>query len=216
LAIPLHASAQISSTLTLANNYLWRGQTFSSNKPTVQASIDYVHPLGLSLGVFVSNAETTAGTGTVINDTETDYYISYSYSVFEKLSVSASAYWYTYVLESRCNAGEYFVAMTYDPIKFEFSVLPKYFAYESLSTYVRLSAKQPLAAPISVVGHIGRASFSDEKKVGYKGYTDYSAGFSYSKDGYTTEITYNNTDREDLNSVALKDRAILATISKTF
>lgn len=215
MTIPMVAHADFSSTITLTNNYLWRGQTFTSNKPAVQGSIDYAHESGLAAGVFASNSESTAGDNTTVNDTETDLYGSYGHT-FNDITVSGTVFWYTYMLEPRNNAVEYQAAVAYGPAKLEVGYMPNYFSVETSSLYAKLGVKQPVNDTVSVVAHVGSSSFGDEQKVGFKNYIDYKAGLNYSKDGFSSEVAFINTNRKNTSDVSYTDRAVNLSISKTF
>lgn len=217
---PVTAFADASSTITLTNNYIWRGRTFTNNLPAIQGSVDYAHESGLSAGVWMSNTEVVDGAGATLTDMETDLYGSYSYDLGD-LSLSATFYWYTYIQEPLNNAVEYQLAAAYGPAKLEFGYMPEYFEIDTSSTYVKLGVKQPFTDTLSVVAHVGYSVFGDQDKAGIKNYIDYKGGISYTKEGFTTEVAYINTNRKDIDTatsteVDTKDRAMILTISKTF
>ena len=45
------APKNFSATLTFATDYLFRGVSQTDNKPAVQGSFDYKHPIGAYLGI---------------------------------------------------------------------------------------------------------------------------------------------------------------------
>ncbi len=56
----LPAKAELTSNVTVVNNYLWRGLTQSLNEPAVQGGLDYSSANGLYAGTWVSNVSYSA------------------------------------------------------------------------------------------------------------------------------------------------------------
>jgi uncharacterized protein (TIGR02001 family) len=54
-----------SATLTFATDYLSRGVSQTDNKPAVQGSFDYKHPIGVHLGTWGSNVDDYVSKGNV-------------------------------------------------------------------------------------------------------------------------------------------------------
>lgn len=67
-AAPLTANAEVSGSLDIANQYLWRGQTLFSGG-TVSGSLDYEHESGAYAGIWLSSE---------LDDTEYDLYVGYA------------------------------------------------------------------------------------------------------------------------------------------
>lgn len=212
---PTSAFAGVSSTITLTNNYVWRGQSYSANLPAVQGSLDYAHDLGFAAGAWVSNTASNVN-GAILRDTETDVYGSYTHKISD-VSLSATVYWYTYLTESAANAVEFQAAAAYGPVKLEYGFMPEYFAFKTNSHYVKLGAKQAIDEKFSVLGHVGYTTFGDQDKVGSKNYIDYRVGGSYTADAFTTELAYSNTNRKTAPAdQETQDHAVTVSISKTF
>jgi uncharacterized protein (TIGR02001 family) len=53
-AAPMTATAEVSGSLDIASQYLWRGQTLTT-APTVSGSLDYEHSSGLYAGIWTSS-----------------------------------------------------------------------------------------------------------------------------------------------------------------
>ena len=80
------ANAGVEYNVAATSNYVWRGDTQSSNMSAVSGGVDYSHDSGLSAGVWTSN---TTG------DTEVDYYAAFGTEVAGfALSAGAIAYQY--------------------------------------------------------------------------------------------------------------------------
>ena len=47
----------INTEVSLLSNYIYRGESLSSNKPAVQAALDYTHSSGIAIGTFLSSGD---------------------------------------------------------------------------------------------------------------------------------------------------------------
>ena len=80
------ANADVSYNAAATSNYVWRGDSQSSNMSAFSGGVDYAHESGASVGVWTSN---TSG------DTEVDYYASFGAEVGDiSYSVGVIAYDY--------------------------------------------------------------------------------------------------------------------------
>lgn len=84
------AYADISANIGVTSNYIWRGQTQTSDNPAISGGVDYEHDSGFSAGVWVSNVEFGNDSGN-----ETDFYGAYSGQVGD-LNYSIGAIHYMY------------------------------------------------------------------------------------------------------------------------
>ena len=80
------ANAGVEYNVAATSNYVWRGDTQSSNMSAFSGGVDYAHDSGLSAGVWTSN---TSG------DTEVDYYAAFGTEV-AGFGLSAGAIAYDY------------------------------------------------------------------------------------------------------------------------
>ena len=81
-----------SATLTFATDYLFRGVSQTDNKPAVQGSFDYKHPIGAYLGIWGSNVDDYVSKGNV----ELDVYGGYGRELFTDLNMDVSLIYYYY------------------------------------------------------------------------------------------------------------------------
>ncbi len=65
--------AEITANAALTTNYVWRGETYTDDKPALQGGLDWNHDNGVYAGTWLSN--TDDGTET---DIEYDLYVGYS------------------------------------------------------------------------------------------------------------------------------------------
>lgn len=223
--LSIGAEANVSSTLTVASNYIWRGLSFSSGGAAkaatggavVQGTFDYTHSSGFAAGTFVGNSDSyNFATATTERDTETDLNVSYTYKMSEASSVGLYAFWYNYLNNPSNNSNEYNAFVTWNSLRFDVAYMPNFFGTESANTYVKLSARHNLAEKFGVVAHVASSSFAEETKVGFKNYMDHRAGLFYSAQPFTVEAAYTNTDRKDLNDAEFNDKAVTLSATAAF
>lgn len=216
--VGMQAHAEVSSTLTLATNYIWRGMSFtnsgvteaSKGAPAVQGTMDYSHASGFGLSAFVSNTDSTNfDNGTAIEkDTEADISATYSQALSEDVTVGLGGTWISYVSNPSNNSFDYNGFVSWRFLRLEASYIPKFFGIESSDTYFKLSARHNLTENFGVLGHVGSSSFGDNAKIGFKSYNDYRAGLFLSSGPYNVETAFTSTNRKDLNDKEQKDKAV--------
>lgn len=87
-AMTAPAQAELSSDLTIASTYLWRGQAISGFHPAMSSTVQYDHSSGLYVGTWFSN-EGLAGSY------EVDAYAGYGLSIGDiSLGLGAASYFY--------------------------------------------------------------------------------------------------------------------------
>ena len=82
------AESPLTGNIAVASNYIWRGQTQTSDASATSGGIDYAHSSGVSAGVWVSNLADKSGY-------EQDIYVGYGGEVGSiSYGVSYTAYQY--------------------------------------------------------------------------------------------------------------------------
>jgi len=93
LVMPWCASADVSSTVSVNSDYSFNGVSQTSEKPALQASIDYAAENGFYAGTWASNVDFGASDDTHI---EWDAYVGKYYQLNEQMSVDVGIAYYTY------------------------------------------------------------------------------------------------------------------------
>lgn len=78
-----------SGNVTLASDYLFRGQSQTDNNPTIQGGFDYSHEAGLYLGTWASNINFAGGM-------EIDYYAGFTGELSSGLVYDLTGIYYQY------------------------------------------------------------------------------------------------------------------------
>ena len=89
--VSITSFANVTANIGATSNYMWRGQTQTSDKAAISGGIDFESETGFSAGIWVSTVDFSG------NDAanETDFYGAYSMSMGE-LDVSIGAIYYMY------------------------------------------------------------------------------------------------------------------------
>ncbi len=132
-------SATIESEISSYSNYIWRGTTFSENRPVLQLTIDGEHDSGFFLTGFVSNAEFS------------DLALGENSQVTHEIDLSAGKRWSTDNLELQIAYNRFFfpgaeifeaqevnVYLNLKRLILELSYMDSYFGYEGAYKYVRI------------------------------------------------------------------------------
>ena len=87
-------ASEVSTSVTIASEYVYRGLAMSGNDPAVSAGVDYQHDSGFFGGVWATtmNLDSPAG----YRGLEADAYLGYHFSTPEPLNVSALVMRYSY------------------------------------------------------------------------------------------------------------------------
>lgn len=87
-------AAEFSGAVTLASEYVYRGQAVSDHDPAVSIGLDYEHDSGFFGGVWASTIDLESPFGS--RDTELDYYVGYHFEPRGPVALSLSVIRYTY------------------------------------------------------------------------------------------------------------------------
>ena len=94
-SVPLSVGAsEFSGAVTLASEYVYRGQAVSAHDPAVSIGLDYEHDSGFFGGVWASTIDQSSPFGS--RDTELDFYAGYHFEPQGPVALSLSVIRYTY------------------------------------------------------------------------------------------------------------------------
>lgn len=184
MALPTVASADVSSSASIASMYLWRGQNISGGKPALSGDITYTH----SSGAYAFGWLSSEGS----NSYETDLGLGYAGKAGSMgYDVSYYAFWYpTSSHEKLTDAGaEVVVALTFDPVTFKAYIDAK---KEYTYNYFTLSGS---------VGKFDMLVGMDSEKTSSDGYTHF-------------DLSYNATDRLAFTYSQVISKGSTSTVSK--
>ena len=133
------ALASVEAEFGMYSNFIWRGTTFTDNKPAVQAEIDAENEDGFYFSGFVSNAEfDDPGQGPDFNVTQ-----ELDYTVGKRWSLNDWDFQFYYSIftfpgAKAYNTDEWNLISKFKNFSLELSLMDDYFGYQSVYRYVRL------------------------------------------------------------------------------
>ena len=177
--MPLMASAQLSSNISLTSNYKFRGQDQDqlrnlAAKPALQGGFDYAFSNGFYLGNWNSSVNWLEN-----NSIEMDFYGGHKGELAQGLSYDVGALKYMFPGASQGNTTEVYVGLGYGPFtaKYSQSVSKDYFFYGSKASYMNLAYSTEIATGLSLKAAVGYTNFKSNAT--YPDFTDYSVGLTY-------------------------------------
>jgi uncharacterized protein (TIGR02001 family) len=188
-----------SGNVTLASDYLFRGQSQTDNSVTIQGGIDYSHEAGLYLGTWASNISFTDDAA------EVDLYGGYSGEFANGLGYDLFAVYYWYPGTNGTDSGENYIEFgpslsytfggDFEPSvgagflysdDFSFNSGEGFYAYGDLGF--------TLPNDFGLGFHVGHQSIKDEAAWGTPDWMEYNVSLSKSFMGVDLAVTYSDTD----------------------
>lgn len=183
------ANADVSSTVTLTNDYDFRGFTQSSQDPAIQASIDYAHDSGWYVGGWASNVDF----GPADVDYEVDLYSGFTGTFGESgLGWDVGVVYYAYPDESDFNYFEAYGSISKDWFKGKLWYSNDFggdaTSGSTPAVYAEGNATFPLPASFTALAHVGY-SFGDYWDDSEE-YFDYSVGVGYTAGNFNLALKW--------------------------
>jgi uncharacterized protein (TIGR02001 family) len=205
------ANAGVSSTITLTNDYDFRGVSQSAKDPALQASLDYAHDSGWYAGGWASNVDFGDDT-----NFELDLYTGFTGKTDAGLGWDAGLIYYTYD-EHRYNFPEIYTALSYSYFKGKLSYTHDYGGDSTPGHVGALNLALDAALPLPVenltaTAHVGRS----EGNRGFVDYTDYSVGVGYTVKKFNLALKYVDTNLPNPHSdVFNSEGRLIVTVATT-
>ena len=208
------AAAELTSTVTVANEYDFRGISQSAKDPALQFSVDFATDNGFSAGVWASNINYGPDTD---EDRELDLYAGWSKSITEDLSVEVGGVYYTYFGSGAFDYPEYFVGGAFKGLSGKLWYTDNYSNSGLNGWYVEANYEHELPKGFSLALHAGHS------RGGYWGgnlYKDYSIGVSRSFGPIDATVKYAIVDNKQgftvRDDVFNNESRLLFQVSTTF
>jgi len=213
----------ISANVTMASDYLYRGQSQTDNGPTIQGGIDYEHELGLYIGTWASNINFADGI-------EWDLYGGYGGEFANGLAYNIDVIYYWYPGTTRIDSGEDFLefgpSLSYSfGGDFEPSVTAGFLYSDNWSFnsdegfYYYGDIGFTLPNDFGLGFHIGHQSIQDEIAWGTPDWTEYNVSLSKSFMGLDFAVTFSDTDLSEAECFGggnICDSAVVFSVSGGF
>jgi uncharacterized protein (TIGR02001 family) len=210
------ATAEVTSTWTLTNDYDFRGASQSAKDPAIQGSIDYSAANGWYIGAWASNVD--FGEDDV--DVEVDLYTGFSGETEGGLGWDVGFVYYAYPDDSDFNYMEIFAGISKDwfdtKLWFSNDLGGDTTPGDTEGFYLEANGTFPLPQNFSLLAHVGYSFgdyFDDSDEV-----LDYSLGVGYTAGNFDLALKYVDTDTDAVTrgDVFNNEGRVVFTISTTF
>jgi uncharacterized protein (TIGR02001 family) len=164
VAISSSAFAIVEGDFSAYSNFIWRGTTFSENKPAIQGIIDGEENHGFFLGAFISNAEFSdeaMGEDAQVTQ-EVDYSVGKRWES-ELWEVQLSYNSFTFPGAGVFDTDEFNLLVKYRHLILELSYMDDYFGYQSTYNYVRAGHEWSYSKSLDATFFIGYNAFGTPK-----------------------------------------------------
>jgi uncharacterized protein (TIGR02001 family) len=221
-----------SATLTFASEYVFRGVSQTDNKPAVQGSFDYKHPIGLFAGIWGSNVEDYVSKGNV----ELDIYAGYGLELLPDFNLEASAIYYYYpgsgsdpkksYVEGHLGMNYTLKTLPLSPkLSGGYNYSPDFFGEDGDGHY--FSGRLDLSLPyeFTLYGVIGYQWVEGDKSTGNGNgengedgydYTHWQVGISRPLFGFTLDLSYQDTNEANFLGNDIAEERIVFAVSRSF
>ena len=178
-------------SVTIANDYIFRGLTQTNTEPALQAGIEIDHASGFYVGAWGSNINWLHDyVPAVSSSLEVDLYAGYRTKIADTIGLDVGLYEYYYPGDYPKNVGyklpytlEGYVALSYSFVSLKYShTFTNLFGFANTkhSGYLDLSANYEFVPTWVLNAHIGRQKVNH---FGAASYTDYKLGVTKNFDG---------------------------------
>jgi len=185
--------AELSGSITLASQYIYRGQALSDGNPALQAGIDYDHDSGFFAGAWASTVDLPNPTGR--RDAELDYYAGYHYAPESSLSASLSLVRYTYPGQSGPIDYNYTEALAVlgwnDQYSLELGYTDSVYGFDAMGRHAELRGDWPLRNAWVVSAGLG---YNDIEELGTTSYWYWDLGASARYSRLTVDLRWYDND----------------------
>lgn len=216
------ANAQVSSTVTLTNDYDFRGASQSATDPAIQASIDYAQESGWYVGAWASNVDF----GNEVDiDYEVDLYTGFSGGDEEGLGWDVGFIYYAYPDDSDANYPEIYGKINYNVFSGALFYSNDFVNSNESAVYLSGDVNLPMPSNFSLLAHAGY-NFGDfwdgQDGESSSDYIDWSVGVGYTAGHFDLALKWVDTtlddgdfwfSRDDVNNT---EGRVVFTVATTF
>lgn len=217
LAVTGVAHAQFSGTVTVVNDYDFRGVSLSGKDPAIQGSIDWAHDSGLYAGAWASCC-LDFGPGTA-TDNEVDLYAGFTGEVEGGFGWDAGLVYYYYDPDTdNVDYFEFYFGGSYNIFDAKFWYADDLSNTGQEGYYLEGNLNYGLPEGFTLLAHVGY-NFGDYwKNINGDETIDYSIGVGYTLGHFDLELKYidTNTDVEVTSDAFNNEGRVFASISTTF
>ena len=190
------AQAEVSSTITYATDYDFRGISQTALDPALQASLDWSSESGFYLGAWVSNVDFGRGTEA---DFEWDVLGGYRGSIGENGGFDIGYVQYNFNPSGdKVQFGEFYAGASYKAVSGKLWYADDFSNSGKSATYIEVNAAIPLPNDFGLALHVGQSDGDYWDATYGDGYLDYSIGVTKSVGNFALALKW--IDGSDLKA----------------
>lgn len=187
------AHAEVSSTITVASDYDFRGITQTALDPALQISLDWSGESGLYAGLWTSNVDFGDGTSA---DAELDLYAGFGGEINENLTYDLGVTYYKYLDDGDdIDYAEFYAGLQYKNFGIKYWYADDYANSGDSASYIEGNLDVPLPNDFALTLHAG---YSDGDYWGSDAYFDYAIGVARDFGNFTVDLKW--IDGSDLRA----------------
>lgn len=210
----------VTANVLLGTDYVFRGISQTSNKPTVQGGIDYGHATGFYAGVWASNVD--FGKGEEVDDAEAkaeyNLYGGFASEIGDTgigYDIGAIRYYYP-GLSGSDDFNEIYGSLSYSYFTFAMAHSGNFLNAGEDATYYNIGFEYGLPYDVTLNAHVGYQNLDSIYGDSYK---DYLIGVSKTMFDLDFALTWTDTDSDGDDYAGDKDLSnniFTFSVSKTF
>ncbi|MDI3324551.1 TorF family putative porin [Pontibacterium granulatum] len=208
-------AAEVSGSVTMTNDYRFRGVSQTSGDPAVQASIDAGFDNGVYAGIWGSNVNFGDSDNANL---EVDYYAGKYGDLTENIGYDATLYYFQYHGYTDGTDIDFFeldLRLSYKDFTALYAYAPDYINSDQDYHYVALDYSTGITDVVNLDLHAGY-TFGEYYEDLDAEYTDYSIGISGSAAGLDLSVAYLFNDVNGSKTDDLDDNTVVFSVSRTF
>lgn len=208
----------VTANVLLGSDYVFRGISQTSRKPTIQGGIDYEHGTGLYVGTWASNVDFGSETDATEAKSKFNLYGGFSSEIGGTgvgYDIGALRYYYP-GLGGSDDFNELYGSLSYRYFSIGIAHSGNFLNSGEKATYYNVGFEYGLPYDITLMAHAGYQNLDSTLGDSYK---DYLVGVSKAIFDLEVSLTWTDTDSEGENFAGdkdLVDNIVTFSVSKTF
>ncbi len=187
------ASAQVSGSVAVVSDYLFRGVSLSEGRPAAQVNLTYDDESGWYVGGFASSVRFAVDAGT---NSEFIAYAGHAQRLGSGLSLDIGATYAVFPQFTVYNYAELHAALATNDFNVQISYSPDYFGREVPTVYLEFNANLSRIAGLSPFAHIGvLRTLSTSSAYGPRTHYDGRVGVGYDIGPLALQLSWGSSDR---------------------
>jgi uncharacterized protein (TIGR02001 family) len=187
------ASAQVSGSVAVVSDYLFRGVSLSEGRPAAQVNLNYDDESGWYAGAFASSVRFAVDAD---GNAEFIAYAGHAQRLGSGLSLDIGVSYAAFPQFTAYNYAELHAALATSDVVVQLSYSPDYFGREVPTVYLELNANLSRIAGLAPFAHVGvLRTLSANSAYGPRTHFDGRVGVGYDIGRLALQLSWGSSDR---------------------